>query len=99
MVALRKIHTDLNDKLFKTIDDHSYPPEKENIEVREKAKQRAINEKTPIPRIYDEECEKAKLTNATIAIIPSERENAYETCSIDVLDINFYFLYNFQTME
>ncbi|CAF4891392.1 unnamed protein product, partial [Rotaria sp. Silwood1] len=72
-----KIHTNLNDKLLKTIDDHSHPSEKEDIQVREfreKVKQRAINETTPIPRIYDEECEKALLANATIAILPSERE-------------------------
>ncbi|CAF4836281.1 unnamed protein product, partial [Rotaria sp. Silwood2] len=72
-----KIHTDLNDKLIKTSDDHSHPAEKEDIQVREfreKVKQRAINETTPIPRIYDEECEKALLADATIAILPSERE-------------------------
>ena len=32
------------------------------------------NETTPIPRIYDEECEKAMLSSATIAVLPSERE-------------------------
>ncbi|CAF4689044.1 unnamed protein product, partial [Rotaria socialis] len=42
--------------------------------VREKIKQRAINETTPIPRIYDEECAKAMLSNTAIAILPSECE-------------------------
>ena len=69
-----KIHTDLDDKSLKTIDDHSHPPEKENIEAREKVKQRAMNETTPSPHIFDEECEKAKLANATIDILPSERD-------------------------
>ena len=39
-----------------------------------KVKHRAINETTPILRIYDEECEKAMLSSATIAVLPSERE-------------------------
>ncbi|CAF3073065.1 unnamed protein product [Rotaria sp. Silwood2] len=73
-----KIHTDLNDKLLKTIDDHSHPSEKEVIQVREfreKVKQRAVNETTPIPRIYDEECEKDnginKARRAITAVIPT----------------------------
>ncbi|CAM4832775.1 unnamed protein product [Rotaria magnacalcarata] len=72
-----KIHTDLNGHLVKINDDHSHPSEKETIEVREfreKVKQRAINETTPIPRIYDEECAKAKLSDTTTAILPSECE-------------------------
>ncbi|CAF4979696.1 unnamed protein product, partial [Rotaria socialis] len=50
-------------------------PEKETIvvrEFREKIKQRAIEETTPIPRIYDEECAKAMLSTAAIAVLPSE---------------------------
>ncbi|CAF3029580.1 unnamed protein product [Rotaria socialis] len=43
-------------------------------EFREKVKQREVNETAPIPRIYDEECAKAKLSDATTAILPSERE-------------------------
>ncbi|CAF5005451.1 unnamed protein product [Rotaria socialis] len=46
-------------EMFKINDEHSHPSEKETIEVREfreKVKQRAVNEITPIPRIYDEEC-------------------------------------------
>ncbi|CAF2875167.1 unnamed protein product [Rotaria sp. Silwood2] len=73
-----KIHTDLNDKLLKTIDDHSHPSEKEVIQVREfreKVKQRAVNETTPIPRIYDEKCEKDnginKARRAITAVIPT----------------------------
>ncbi|CAF2101064.1 unnamed protein product, partial [Rotaria magnacalcarata] len=72
-----KIHTDVHGHLVKINDEHSHPSEKETIEVREfreKFKQRAVNETTPIPRIYDEECAKAKLSDATTAILPSERE-------------------------
>lgn len=72
-----KIHTDLNNQLIKTTGDHNHAPEKEKIEVREfreKVKQRAINETTPIPRIYDEESAKAMLSDVVIAILPSERE-------------------------
>ncbi|CAF3192503.1 unnamed protein product [Rotaria socialis] len=72
-----KVHTDLNNGLMKTVGNHSHLPEKEKLEVREvreKIKQRAINETTPIPRIYDEECAKAMLSNTAIAILPSERE-------------------------
>ncbi|CAF4000286.1 unnamed protein product [Rotaria sordida] len=43
-------------------------------ELRGKVKQRAIDETTPIPRIYDEKCAKAMLSNAVIALLPSERE-------------------------
>ncbi|CAF4343787.1 unnamed protein product, partial [Rotaria sp. Silwood2] len=74
VVQLKYIHTDTNSKLIKTIDDHNHLPEKEKLEVREKVKQRAINETTPIPRIYDEECAKSMLSNAAIAVLPSERE-------------------------
>ncbi|CAF4680546.1 unnamed protein product, partial [Rotaria socialis] len=55
--------------------EHSHVPEKETIvvrEFREKIKQRAIEETTPIPRIYDEECAKAMLSTAAIAVLPSE---------------------------
>ncbi|CAF4325723.1 unnamed protein product, partial [Rotaria magnacalcarata] len=72
-----KVHTDLNSQFIKIVDDHNHFPEKEQLEVREfreKVKQRAIHETTPIPRIYDEECAKAMLSNATIAALPSERE-------------------------
>ncbi|CAM4827788.1 unnamed protein product [Rotaria magnacalcarata] len=72
-----KVHTDLTNLLMKTAGNHSHLPEKEKIEVREvreKIKQRAINETTPIPRIYDEERAKAMLSTTAIAILPSERE-------------------------
>ncbi|CAF2054146.1 unnamed protein product, partial [Rotaria magnacalcarata] len=72
-----KVHTDLNSQFIKIVGDHNHFPEKEQLEVREfreKVKQRAIHETTPIPRIYDEECAKAMLSNATIAALPSERE-------------------------
>ena len=70
------IHTNLNNQLIKTIGDHNHVPEKEKLEVREfleKVKQREINETTPIPRIYDEECAKAMSSDAAIAVLPSER--------------------------
>lgn len=75
--CIAKIHTGNNDEFIKAIDDHNHLAEKENIEIRifrEKIKQRAIEETTPIPRIYDEECAKALLSSEIIAILPSERE-------------------------
>ncbi|CAF5175912.1 unnamed protein product, partial [Rotaria magnacalcarata] len=57
-----KVHTDLNSRFIKIVGDHNHFPEKEQLEIREfreKVKQRAIHETTPIPRIYDEECAKA----------------------------------------
>ena len=75
--CIAKIDTNLNDELLRTINEHCHPAEKENVDrraFREKIKQRAIAETTPILRIYDEECSKAMLTAATIAVLPSERE-------------------------
>jgi hypothetical protein len=72
-----KLHTNASNEFIKVIDQHSHPPDKENIDVREfreKVKQRAMCETTPIPRIYDEECEKAMLSRAAIAVLPAERE-------------------------
>ncbi|CAF4351816.1 unnamed protein product, partial [Rotaria magnacalcarata] len=51
-----KVHTDLNSQFIKIVGDHNHFPEKEQLEVREfreKVKQRAIHETTPIPRYYD----------------------------------------------
>ena len=51
----------MNDKLRKTINDHSRSLEKGNIEVREfcgKVKQRTVSETTSVPHIYDEGCKK-----------------------------------------
>lgn len=72
-----KVHTKNSNVFDKMIDDHNHLAEQENIEIRifrEKIKQRAIEETTPIPRIYDEECAKALFSNEIIAILPSERE-------------------------
>ncbi|CAF4708457.1 unnamed protein product, partial [Rotaria magnacalcarata] len=59
------------------IGEHRHSAKSEMIDVREfreNVKQRAVHETTPIPRIYDEECAKAILSTAAIAILPSERE-------------------------
>ncbi|CAF4946425.1 unnamed protein product [Rotaria sp. Silwood1] len=72
-----KIHTNINDQFLKIIREDCHPQESENIDVRdfrEKVKQRVKHETTAIPRIYDEECEKAMLSTAAIAALPSERE-------------------------
>ena len=55
---------------------HCHPAEEEKTvrEFRARVKERSIQETTPIPRIYDEECEKVILSLATISILPSERE-------------------------
>ncbi|CAF4748134.1 unnamed protein product, partial [Rotaria socialis] len=80
-----KIHTNTNNQLTKMTGEHSHVPEKETIvvrEFREKIKQRAIEETTPIPRIYDEECAKAILSTAAIAVLPSEREISKQLLSL-----------------
>jgi hypothetical protein len=72
-----KIHTNLNDEFIRMINKHCHNAEEEQLEVRkfrEKVQQRAIDETTSIPRIYDEECAKALLSEETIAVLPSERE-------------------------
>ena len=74
----------MNDKLLKTNDNHSHPPQKENIKVCEKVKQKVINEITSILRVYDEECEKGKLANAAIVILPSEHEMSTRDVTIPI---------------
>ncbi|CAF2914449.1 unnamed protein product [Rotaria sp. Silwood2] len=71
------LRTDINDILVGTKGHHSHPPEPEQIEVRKLKhviKERAINENTPVPKIYDEETSRFCLTSLAIAIIPSQRE-------------------------
>lgn len=75
--CIAKIHINNNNEFIKMIDDHNHLAEEEKINIRvfrEKVKQRAIEETTPIPRIYDEECGKALLPSEVIAILPNERE-------------------------
>ncbi|CAF3904870.1 unnamed protein product [Rotaria sordida] len=75
--CLVKVHTNTNDKLIKMVGKHCHLQESEKIDkraFREKVKQRVIDETTPIPRIYDEECAKTTLSTAAIAVLPSERE-------------------------
>ncbi|CAF3800796.1 unnamed protein product [Rotaria sp. Silwood1] len=69
--------TNTNDKLIKMVGEHCHLEESEKIDIRvfrEKVKQRVIDETTPVPRIYDEECAKTPLSTAAIAVLPSERE-------------------------
>ncbi|CAF1067047.1 unnamed protein product [Rotaria sordida] len=71
------VHTDINDVLLKTKGDHCHviEPEKNKIRIfKQVVKERAINESTPIPKIYEEESAKMILSPATIAILPSQRE-------------------------
>jgi len=75
--CLVKVHTNTKDELIKIVGEHCHLQESETIDTRafrEKVKQRVIDETTPIPRIYDEECAKTTLSTAAIAILPSERE-------------------------
>ena len=75
------LHTDKNGILIKIKGDHCHPPEPEKLEIRtfkQVLKERAVNETTPIPKIYDEESAKAGLTSSSIAILPSEREMSEE---------------------
>lgn len=72
-----KVHTTLENQLIDLVDIHNHPPEKEEIEIRkfrEKIKERAVTETTPVPQIYEEECVRIMLSFAAIAIVPSERE-------------------------
>ncbi|CAF2248028.1 unnamed protein product [Rotaria magnacalcarata] len=80
-----KIHTNTNNQLTKMTGEHSHVPEKETIvvrEFREKIKQQAIEETTPIPHIYHEECAKAMLSTAAIAVLPSECEISKQLLSL-----------------
>ncbi|CAF4059685.1 unnamed protein product [Rotaria sordida] len=77
------VHTDINDVLLKTKGDHCHviEPEKNKIRIfKQVVKERAINESTPIPEIYEEESAKMILSPATIAILPSQREMS---CSLN----------------
>ncbi|CAF4295075.1 unnamed protein product, partial [Rotaria sordida] len=77
------VHTDINDVLLKTKGDHCHVIEPENNKIRifkQVVKERAINESTPIPEIYEEESAKMILSPATIAILPSQREMS---CSLN----------------
>ena len=71
-----KAHTTVENTMVKQIGEHCHPAEEETIvrEFRARVKERAVQETTPIPRIYDEECEKIILSLAAISILPSERE-------------------------
>ncbi|CAF1504207.1 unnamed protein product [Adineta ricciae] len=71
-----KIHTNLNNDFIRQITEHCHPAEEDKTvrEFCECVKQRAILETIPIPRIYDEECEKILLSLAAISILASERE-------------------------
>ena len=83
-----KIHTNLNDQLIKMTGEHCHPPEKEKIDVREfrvTVKQRVIDETTPVPRVYDEECAKAMLSPAVIAVLSSEREKSNQILFLCIL--------------
>jgi hypothetical protein len=63
--------------LIEFINQHNHPSENEKIEVRkfrEKVKERVVNETTPVPQIYEEECARMMLSFAAITILPSERE-------------------------
>jgi hypothetical protein len=48
-----KVHTTLDNQLIEFIDKHNHPSEKEKFEVRklrEKVKERVVNEITPVPQ-------------------------------------------------
>lgn len=79
-----KIHTNINDQLVKIIGEHSHPTEQEIILVLEfgtKVKERAVVETTPVPRIYEEECINAMLSNIVIAMLHSECEISEQVLS------------------
>ncbi|CAF4072993.1 unnamed protein product [Rotaria sordida] len=77
MLILNNYIYKLNKSTTKVNGDHVHPQEPEKVEIRtfkQILKERAINEVTPIPKIYDEESAKANLTTSSIAVLPSERE-------------------------
>lgn len=88
--CLSKVHTTLDNQLIEILEQHNHPSEKEKIEVRkfrEKVKERAVNETTPVPQIYEEECARMMLSFAAITILPSEREMSkiwfFTSCSFN----------------
>ena len=71
------IHTDLNHIFLLTSGEHNHllePGDQEVQEFRAALKQRAINETTPIPKIYDEEIAKAQFPTEVLAKVPLIRD-------------------------
>jgi len=67
------IHTDLNCNFMQSNGKHNHLIEPEEMEVkhfRDALKERAINETTPISKIYDEEMVKAHFSSETLANVP-----------------------------
>jgi hypothetical protein len=68
------IHTNLNDEFLLASGDHNHvagPDMLETRVLREKMKNRIINETTSITKIYDEEISKAYLSESTAALFPT----------------------------
>ncbi|CAF1116496.1 unnamed protein product [Didymodactylos carnosus] len=68
------IHTNLNDEFLLTSGDHTHVAGPDMLEMRalrEKMKNRIINETTSITKIYDEEIAKACLSESTAATFPT----------------------------
>jgi hypothetical protein len=72
------VHTSLNDEYSGGGKDaHSHAPNPELIQVknvRQKMKERALNEVTSVGMIYDEEIAKATMTRSALAIFPADTE-------------------------
>lgn len=71
------IHTDLNDTFLLASGEHNHLLDPEDHQVhqfRGMLKQRAINETTPIPKIYDEEITKAQFSPQVLAKVPLVRD-------------------------
>jgi hypothetical protein len=72
------VHTSLNDEYSGGgTDAHSHAPNPELIQVkkvRQKMKERALNEVTSVGMIYDEEIAKSTMTRSALAIFPTNTE-------------------------
>ena len=68
------VHTDLNDRFLTISGDHVHVARPDLLEaraLREKMKNRIMNETTSITKIYDEEIAKASLSESTAATFPT----------------------------
>ena len=71
------VHTDGSNTLLRANGEHDHLPQPEEIQIqalREKMKNRALNETVPIARIYEEEVLKADLSTRALASLPLARE-------------------------
>ena len=95
------VHTNLNDEFLLVSGDHNHVADPDVLEtrvLREKMKNRIINETTSITKIYDEEIAKACLAESTAATFPTVveyRMYPYEGMLISI-SVSLHFLLRFK---